>query len=225
MTRDAMRSSSYFRDAIVEYQTSIGRLVAALGEPGLSDRHAAIGDALTGRRLDLVSLLYSAGATRDVVRHAAGQLVESAAFYSIRDRYYDVVATLSWAVILDLGPNTDRLTARIVDERCEDRLVDVLLSAVRDDWTDGRQAALVRPEYQDLVSAFDSDDLAEASDHLVRYSNVWQHHHQWAGWHEAHLQPGFTYTGYWAPEISAIARIKNLPSSMIDAAVFAPVEL
>lgn len=134
----------------------------------------------------------------------------------ILDPYIFMRWLLSLAILFDISDDEFKtLTDLIKRDNIKDKLYDFLISSRLENWEISDSMSLKKPEnrIQDII---DIQDKIECENNLKEYLNKeWYKTYKYAGFYNSHKKPEdmFLFYGYWAFEVAALVKIKNLDDS------------
>uniref|UniRef100_UPI00404A5C30 PoNe immunity protein domain-containing protein n=1 Tax=Flavobacterium sp. TaxID=239 RepID=UPI00404A5C30 len=223
-----MRDKGNFLELIDQLQNRIQKFKKAMtsGE-AKPDRFDDLKSAIFESYLDITQAHYSNGASKEVVKQTVLQCIpafeEGFKWYGFEKTYggYDeMIWLVSFAVLCDID---HEIFKRITDVLKRDRANDVLLSLIiksKDTtWQESNAQPLQTDPYAKAVNLNTSQDIKNYLD------KVWYQGHSDAAWHDTHKNTKVNcYSGYWAWEAAAIAKVKGIDDATLKNQKYYPFD-
>lgn len=216
--RDTRKDKEYYR-AYLDYQYSrIEKKSEKLAESEGEKRQRVL-VSLTGYEIDLLKAEFSYGASKENLKTLLMRAM-SIVSENANVTFDDLLTILSFAVMLEVGSDAEKLIDSKASIISEDRLLNFLSTYIESGKGEWNQGISLRKEYELLNEVITSGDKEAA---LNEYLEKWYEAHSGYAWYNSHLRDTDTYCGYWSFEAAAVAKILKLDNEKMNDSEYYPV--
>lgn len=216
--RDKRKDKEYYR-AYLDYQYSrIEKKSEKLAESEGEKRQRVL-VSLTGYEIDLLKAEFSYGASKENLKTLLMRAM-SIVSENANVTFDDLLTILSFAVMLEVGSDAEKLIDSKASIISEDRLLNFLSTYIESGKGEWNQGISLRKEYELLNEVITSGDKEAA---LNEYLEKWYEAHSGYAWYNSHLRDTDTYCGYWSFEAAAVAKILKLDNEKMNDSEYYPV--
>lgn len=225
--RDTRKPASYFQEYLEDVQAELEEYLEDIESNENTERQRKrLVDTLFGICSSHLDARYSSGTGEEDLKSAMDVLLSlhKNYDYSLEGRYVQALNVLSAAISLNYG--TEELSGFIQSvERhgLNDRLMSHLMNGLDTDYPIV-QGFLFDNPYKHLEPLLDSPEDAKP-EMLVVYLGRWYEGHRDTSWHGSHRSKELIYSGYWAYEAAALAKIHGIDDEGLKDVEYYPYDL
>jgi hypothetical protein len=174
------------------------------------DRFDDLKSAIFESYLDITQAHYSNGADKAVVQQAVLDCISAFEdifqYVSGFGQYDEMIWLVSLAVLCDIDHESfKRITDVLKRDRANDVLLSLIIRSKDTTWQESNAQPLQKNPYAKAINLNTSQDIKNYLD------KAWYQGHSDAAWHDTHKNTKVNcYSGYWAWEAAAIAKIKGI---------------
>ncbi|RXR34828.1 DUF1911 domain-containing protein [Flavobacterium piscinae] len=188
------------------------------------DRFNDLKSAIFESYLDIAQANYSNGADKEVVKQAVLECIpafeDSFQFVSGFGQYDEMIWLISMAILCDVSlEDFQRITAILNRDGVNDQLLSFIIKSKEITWEESNSKVIQVHPYAKATNLNSSQDIKNYLD------KVWYQGHSDAAWHDTHKNTKVNcYSGYWAWEAAAIAKIKGIEDSSLKTQKYYPYD-
>ncbi|RXR34834.1 DUF1911 domain-containing protein [Flavobacterium piscinae] len=220
-----MRDKGNFSELINQLQNRIQKFKQAIisGE-AKPDRFNDLKSAIFESYLDIAQAHYSNGANKEDVKKAVLDCIsafeDSFQFVSGFGQYDEMIWLVSMAILCDVSlEDFQRITAILNRDGVNDQLLSFIIKSKEITWEESNSKVIQEHPYAKATNLNSSQDIKNYLD------KVWYQGHSDAAWHDTHKNTKVNcYSGYWAWEAAAIAKIKGIEDSSLKTQKYYPYD-
>lgn len=220
-----MRDIGNFSELIKQLNNRISKFKNAMatGE-AKPERFPSLKRAIYSSHLDISQAQYSNGANKDIVKQAVLQCIpafeDSFQFVKGYGQYDEMIWLVSLAILCDIDIESFmRITNILKRDNVNDQLLSFIIKSKDATWQESSAQVLQKHPYDKATN------LNTAADIKFYLDKVWYQGHSDAAWHDTHLNKVVNcYSGYWAWEAAAIAKIKGIDDGSLKTQKYYPFD-
>ena len=223
--RDKIKDVHYFSLFIEKEKYTIQRLTDAIYSTEVNAaRIPYLWDAILISHLDIIHAEYSRGANGAKIKELLINLIpifENHFKYLAGYEDYDIMIWIvSLGILCDLElVDFMKITSVVRKYDVQDRLIDFLIQSKQPEWNLSGQNIIQKYPYEKALAIKDHHDIK------TYLTSFWYKGHSDASWYNSHKNTQLNiYSGYWAWEASAIAKIKNIDDTAINDLKYYPYD-
>lgn len=188
------------------------------------DRFDDLKSAIFESYLDIAQAHYSNGADKAEVQQAVLDCIsafeDSFQYVSGFGQYDEMIWLVSLAVLCDIDHESfKRITDVLKRDRANDVLLSLIIRSKDTTWQESNAQPLQKHPYAKAVNLNTSQDIKNYLD------KVWYQGHSDAAWHDTHKNTKVNcYSGYWAWEAAAIAKVKGIDDATLKNQKYYPFD-
>lgn len=188
------------------------------------ERYNDLKSAIFESYLDIAQAHYSNGADKEVVKQAVLDSIsafeDSFQFVSGFGQYDEMIWLVSMAILCDVSlEDFQRITAILNRDGVNDQLLSFIIKSKEITWEESNSKVIQEHPYAKATNLNSSQDIKNYLD------KVWYQGHSDAAWHDTHKNTKVNcYSGYWAWEAAAIAKIKGIEDSSLKNQKYYPYD-
>ena len=122
---------------------------------------------------------------------------------------FKIVDVFSLAVLLDMRGNVESLKKILEQTKRQDILTDIFLHSLDDSWPVVAEKTIFK-WFPDFLKLSEEERPGYLQTFLQKH---WYQQHRDADWYDDHKSQYEVYSGYWAFDVAAIAKIFHVPDS------------
>ncbi|UPQ78117.1 PoNi-like cognate immunity protein [Flavobacterium azooxidireducens] len=220
-----MRDKGNFSELINQLQNRIQKFKQAIisGE-AKPERYNDLKGSILIASLEITKAHYSNGADKEVVKQAVLECIpafeDSFQFVSGFGQYDEMIWLVSMAILCDVSlEDFQRITAILNRDGVNDQLLSFIIKSKEIAWEESNSKVIQEHPYAKATNLNSSQDIKNYLD------KVWYQGHSDAAWHDTHKNTKVNcYSGYWAWEAAAIAKIKGIEDSSLKNQKYYPYD-
>ncbi|UPQ78115.1 PoNi-like cognate immunity protein [Flavobacterium azooxidireducens] len=188
------------------------------------ERYNDIKGSILIASLEITKAHYSNGADKEVVKQAVLECIpafeDSFQFVSGFGQYDEMIWLVSMAILCDVSlEDFQRITAILNRDGVNDQLLSFIIKSKEITWEESNSKVIQEHPYAKATNLNTAQDIKNYLD------KVWYQGHSDAAWHDTHKNTKVNcYSGYWAWEAAAIAKIKGIEDSSLKTQKYYPYD-
>jgi hypothetical protein len=188
------------------------------------ERHRGLRSAIFESLLDIAQAHYSNGASKAIVKEAVLRCIpafqESFEFVNGFGQYDEIIWLISLAILSDISSEDFKeITEILKRDNVNDQLLSLIIKSKDSTWESSNGKVIQTHPYEKATQ------LDSAQDIKYYLDKVWYQGHSDAAWYDTHKNTKVNcYSGYWAWEAAAIAKIKGIDDGSLKKQKYYPYD-
>lgn len=223
--RDKLKDKEYFDRVISESEELLNNVNGKIKAGEIADeRMNLIKSVIHSTGIEEVKAKYSRGDELQGIRTDFLDVMDSWDRVYEEDSYDKIVQVVPLMVLLQAPESLfKRVRDMIKASRLKDWLLDYFLLNSRKADSLSDVELWIPKAYGELKSMVELDTVDAAG--IKKYLSRWYNRSQGCGWYDSHKSKNYVYTGYWAFEAGAIAKIHDIDDETLKDQKYYPYDL